>query len=333
MKRIISILPIACALLLAACNITPNGNGGNGSNGGNGGNGGNSQPAPSGDSITAEQASTLLAEAKLYVMGDSFSVPTKFSVSAKMENSTKRSPTGAAEVSKMEQYMEFDATAKCGYMGSLDFEEGEESEFHQWLWAAGDKYYRAYSESLTDFSQGEYEEMSLEEFDQFFAMCQEEMAPGKKDIADIIGELQGAMVSANAYSTPSATLPEGASITYTKNKVEEKYYSTGAGNLSAISDVDIDANYTVPMDVVVDSNGTSVAQTVTVNGRVAAKFNLDVRMDKYLPASENVDYTILSDSEGEYMEVGGKIIASYNWGTCNFKAPDLSKFPAPKAQD
>ncbi|MBO4540647.1 MAG: hypothetical protein J5736_01545 [Bacilli bacterium] len=309
MKKFHIALPIACAMLLAACDISsviP----------------GQNNNSAKGDTITRQQASSVLSEAAQKVKSDDFVMPSKFSMTSHIETNMNMGRESGA--STVDQQMEYDAEAKVAYAGQSYAVSGNDSAegMYMWLWTANGHGYRAYSYSLTDFSDGEYEEMSLEDYEEYFALAVSDFVPDKEDLAEAIEDLFESIETLSSISDPSAAAAaEGieVSVNFTKNSVTEQYNSTGAGNLTASFKCDIAAS------MAVTQNGE------TTTGDVTAKGEIKAGLDNYLPVLEDVDYVLDEAVSGQTIHMAVKSHAEYKWGSCNFQAPDITKFPAPSA--
>ena len=316
MKKINTILALASAFLLAACSASIG--------------------------MSKEDAKKKLEEYSAHAQEKTFTMPRKLSYSSQavME--------GNGVSSTLLSTVDIDLDAKCIFsyasmpVGSVAGEGAEpgltEWTPHYWLWTVKEneeqKYYFAYSSSKTDYSQAYFYDLNKEAFDEQFEQMNDYLsAEGFKkaytklirDLDNIVlpGEKADESSEEKISSEETPVEEEKYSYNLVSNSLDESYLSSGEGNLE--------------VNATMKASGT-YAPAISAEGEKNAPiaFNVEntvkLKVENYLPLSEE---TILKSSQktGEKTNVlSAHTTTTYSWGSCNFTAPDLSKFPAEPAE-
>lgn len=315
MKKIKAILTLACASLLAACSVSIG--------------------------MSKEDAKKKLDEYSAHAQEKTFTMPRKLSYSSQavMENS------GVS--STLLSTFDIDLDAKCIFSytsmpvaSTADTgEEGAEAELTEWtpcywLWSAKEKeeqkYYFAYSSSKTDYSQAYFYDLEEEDFNgQFEQMNEYLSAEGfEKAYTKLIKDLDNITLpgekadESSVEETTSEETPveeEKYSYNFDSSSLDESYLSSCEGNLEVNATMKASGTYAPLLSAEGEENAP-----IAFNVENVVKF----KVENYLPLSEE---TILKSSQrkGEKTDVLSiHTTTTYSWGSCNFTAPDLSKFPA-----
>ena len=344
MKKIKVIVALASASLLAACSAssaTPS----------------DSSVAPSvnpsstaeeapADVLTKEDAKKKLEEYSAHTQEQTFTMPRKLSYSSQAVMETK----GVS--STMLSTFDIDLDAKCIFsyasmpLGSIADMAEEEAEAEltdwtpcYWLWTVKEneeqKYYFAYSSSKTDYSQAYFCDLDEEAFNEQFKQMNDylsaegfEKAYTKliKDLDNIAlpGEKaaesskEGSLSEEETLSEETPVEEEQYSYNLKSSSFDESYLTSGEGNLEVNATMKASGTYAPA----ISAEGENAPIAFTVENTVKLK------VENYLPLSEE---TILKSSQkkGEKTNVlSAHTTTTYSWGSCNFTAPDLSKFPA-----
>ena len=312
MKKINTILALASAFLLSACSASIG--------------------------MSKEDAKKKLEEYSAHAQEKTFTMPRKLSYSSQAVMEANGVP------STLLSTVDIDLDAKCIFsyasmpVGTVD-EEGSPTGLTEWtpcywLWTVKEneeqKYYFAYSASKTDYSQAYFYDVDEEAFNEHFEEMNEYLsaegfakayAKLVRDLDNILLPGEKAVESSEEESLSEETPAEEEEYSYNieESSLEESYLSSGDGNLE--------------VNATMKASGT-YAPAVSAEGEKNAPiaFNVEntvkLKVENYLPLSEE---TILKSSQktGEKTNtLSAHTTTTYSWGSCNFTAPDLSKFPA-----
>lgn len=319
MKKIKVIVALASASLLAACSASIG--------------------------MSKQDAKKKLEEYSAHAQEKTFTMPRKLSYSSQAVMETK----GVS--STFLSTFDIDLDAKCifsyasmplGSIADMD-EEGAEAGLtdwtaYYWLWTAKEneeqKYYFAYSSSKTDYSQAYFYDIDEETFNEQFERMNEYLnAEGLKNAyTKLIKDLDNIALpgeKANESSeeeTPSEETPveeEEYSYNLESSSLDESYLSSGDGNLEVNATMKAKGTY-APL---ASEEGEEIVP-IAFDAENTVKF----KVENYLPLTEE---TILKSSQkmGEKTnDLSAHTTTTYSWGSCNFTAPDLSKFPAESSE-
>ncbi|MDY6392601.1 MAG: hypothetical protein SPL80_07155 [Bacilli bacterium] len=312
MKKINTILALASAFLLSACSASIG--------------------------MSKEDAKKKLEEYSAHAQEKTFTMPRKLSYSSQAVMEAN------GESSTFLSTVDIDLDAKCIFsytsmpVGTVD-EEGSVTGLTEWtpcywLWTAKEgeeqKYYFAYSSSKTDYSEAYFYDVDKETFNEKFEEMNEYLsAEGfEKAYAKLVKDLDNILlpgekaVESSEEETLSEETPvaeEEYSYNIEESSLEESYLSSGDGNLEVNATMKASGTY-APANSAEGEKNAPIAFT--------AENTVKLKVENYLPLSEE---TILKSSQktGEKTKVlSAHTTTTYSWGSCNFTAPDLSKFPA-----
>ena len=318
MKKIKAILALASASLLVACSASIG--------------------------MSKEDAKKKLEEYSAHVQEKTFTTPRKLSYSSQVVME------GNGVSSTLLGTFDIDLDAKCIFSYASmpvaatgeDGAEGELTEWtpHYWLWTVKEneeqKYYFAYSSSKTDYSQAYFYDLDEEAFNEQFKQMNDYISaegfekvytklikdldnialPGEK--ADESSE-EGSLSEEETLSEEAPVEEEQYSYNLKSSSFDESYLTSGEGNLEVNATMKVSGTYAPAISAEGEENAP-----IAFDAENTVKFKLE----NYLPLREE---TILKSSQkmGEKTNaLSAHTTITYSWGSCNFAAPDLSKFPA-----